>query len=277
MKIVNLLIVMFFSSLLFSSCEDTIDFKTNEGTPALVVEGWLTNLPGNQYVKLYLTKTLAEKNSYPPVTNATLTLNDDAGNKEVLKEVSPGKYEIANLKGVEGRTYTLRILCSEGSYEVISKMPRISMAPDSIRIKYEEKSIVHEDAGYYPFIYGQELPGEGDYMLVKLYRNNTYLNKANDINFFSDEFVDGNYISETELQIDTPFVKDDVIKAEVWSLTRGAFDFWADLSTQLQSGGIFASPLTNSRANVQKLTESSRNVTGYFGTSLVESVERKVE
>lgn len=276
MKSFNLILITLFATFLLSSCEDRIDFKVDEATPALVVEGWLTDKPENHYVKLYSTKALGGSNDFEPVSQATLTLNDDAGNSEVLKEVSPGNYEISAIKGVEARTYTLRIQTSGGSYEAVSKMPRLSVAPDSLSFKFEEKSIIYEQEGYYPYIHGQELPGIGDYIQVKLFKNNRYLNRVDDINIFSDEFVDGNYI-HAGLQIDSAFVQGDTLKAEVWSLTENAYYFWADIRTQLQNGGIFASPLTNTRTNIKKLTEASKNVTGYFGTSLVRSAERKAE
>lgn len=277
MKTLNIALILILSTMFFSACEDKIDMNIKDGEQALVVEGWLTNKPENHYVKIYLTKALSSSSSFEQVTGAAVTLKDDAGNTEVLHEKEPGKYEIAVIKGVEGRTYTLRIQSSEGTYEAISKMPRLSMAPDSLTFKYEEKSIVYEDAGYYPYIYGQEIPGEGDYIQVKLYNNDKYLNKPADINIFSDEFVDGNYINNTELSVDTPFVAGDMVKAEVWSQTEEAYHFWTDLRTQLQNGGIFASPMTNTRTNIKSLTPGARKANGFFGTSLVAATERKVE
>jgi hypothetical protein len=276
MKKQTLIPILFLFALLFSACEDTVDIQVSEGTPALVVEGWLTNRPESHYVKLYSTKALGGSNEFQPVGNASLLLSDDAGNSEQLRERSSGNYEISAIKGVEGRTYTLRIQTTEGSYEVVSKMPRLSINTDSLSFKYEEKSIIYDQSGYYPYIYGKELPGKGDYLQIKLFKNNKYLNSVNDINIFSDEFVDGNYIN-MGLQIDSAFTQGDSIRAEVWSHTESAYRFWVDIQTQLTNGGIFASPLTNARTNVKKLTEQSKNVTGYFGTSLVRTVERKVE
>ncbi len=265
-----------FFTFLFSACEDTVDIQVNKGTSALVVEGWLTNRPEHHYVRLYLTTTLNGADEFEPVSNASLVLTDDAGNAEQLHEVGSGRYEISTMKGVEGYTYTLRIQTSDGNYEVESKMPRLSMAPDSLTFKYEEESIVYEESGFYPYIHGQELEGEDDFIQVKLFKNTQYLNSVNDINIFPDKFVDGNYIS-MGLAIDGAFSEGDTIRAEVWSLTESAYNFWTDIRTQLQNGGIFASPLTNTRTNVRKLTADSKNVVGYFGTSLVKTVERRVE
>lgn len=276
MKQHKLILLSAFFIFLFSACEDTVDIQVNKGASALVVEGWLTDRPENHYVKLYLTNTLSGSNAFEPVSKASLLLTDERGNSEQLKEIGPGQYEISTMKGVEGNTYTLKIQTSDGEYEVVSKMPRLSMTPDSLTFKYEEESVVYEEAGYYPYIHGQELEGKDDYIQVKLFRNNRYLNSVNDINIFPDKFVDGNYIS-TSLETDSAFVQGDTMRAEVWSLNESAYNFWTDVRTQLQNGGIFASPLTNSRTNVKKLTADSKNVVGYFGTSLVKTVEKRVE
>lgn len=277
MKILNISPGLLFFALLFSACEDPIDMDIKQGNQALIVEGWLTNKAEKHYVKLYLTKTLDDKNAYEPVTGATIDLSDDAGNSEVLKEVSAGKYEISSIRGIEGRTYTLVIEAPQGNYQAVSRMPRLSMAPDSLTFKFEEKSIVYDEEGYYPYIYGQELPGKGDYIQVKLFKNGRYLNHPEDINIFSDEFVDGSYINNTELEVDSAFARGDVVKAEVWSLTEEAYHFWVDMQTQLRNGGVFASPLTNTRTNIRKLNPEAKNVNGFFGTSLVGTTEAKVK
>lgn len=277
MKAFKILYIFLFLGILLSACEDPIEMDVNGGKPALVVEGWLTNVKHKHYVNLSATKPLKSTGSFDPVTGAIITLSDGTGKTEVLKEVSPGKYEIATTVGKEGKTYTLKIQSSVGNYEAVAPMPRLSMPIDSIAFRYQEKSLVYEDPGYYPHFWGKETPGEGDYMQIKLYKNGKYLNRAQDINLFSDEFVDGNKITDAELTVDSPFVKGDKARAEVWSLTEGSYNFWTDILTQLLNGSVFASPLTNVRTNVKKTTTNSMDVTGYFGASMISAVERKVE
>jgi len=265
------------STMLLSSCEDVIDIKAPEGKDALVVEGWLTNRPQNHYVKLYLTKKLSDNSSYTPVTNATVTIKDNDGLTEALQEVSAGTYEIKTLKSVSGKTYTLSVVSLKGNYEAVAATPRLSLIPDSLTFKFEKKSNIYEKEGFYPRFHGQEVEGKGDYVQVRLYKNSKYLNMDGDFNLFSDEFVDGNYIGDAELAVNDPFAKDDQVKAEVWSLTEDAFKFWVDIQTQLQNGQIFATSFANTRTNVKKKTSSSLDAVGYFGSSVVKSVEKKVQ
>jgi hypothetical protein len=276
MKSLNYLYFLLIT-LFLSSCEEVIDINTPDGKDALVVEGWVTDKAQNHYVKLYLTKKFTDNSGYSPVTAATVVLSTNDGLTETLQEVSAGKYEIKNLKSAEGRIFTLKIQSSKGDYEAIANTPRVSCNPDSLTFRFEKKSAIYEDEGYYPRFHAQELPGKGDYMQVRLYNNNKYLNKDGDFNIFSDEFVDGNYIGDAQLAVNDPFQKDDLIKAEVWSLTEDSFNFWIDIQTQLQNGQIFATPFANTRTNVKKTNADAMDVVGYFGSSLVRSIESKVK
>ena len=276
MKTFNI-IALFIAIFIFSSCEDVIDVNIAEGKKSLVVEGWITNKPEPQFVKLYYTNGLNAGNNFSMVNGATVSLSDNAGNTELLQEVTPGKYQISAMKSIEGRVYTLKIESSVGNYEAVTEARRVSMPIDSLRFKFEKKSTIYEKEGYYPHSFGQELEGKGDFIQVRLYKNGKYLNQDRDFNLFEDEFVDGNYIGDAELSVKEPFVKNDMVKAEVWSLSEDAFRFWTDIQIQLQNGQLFATPLANTRTNVKKTSSNALDVVGYFGASLVQSVEAKVK
>ncbi|MBC8052517.1 MAG: DUF4249 domain-containing protein [Sphingobacteriaceae bacterium] len=275
MKALNIFSILFI--IFFSSCEDVIDVDIAEGKKTLVVEGWLTNKNEPHVVKLYYTGNFGGSVNFTAVSNAVITLSDNAGNTEQLQEVTPGKYQINNLKSVEGRIYTLAIQSLAGNYEAKAEVKRLSMPLDSLKFKFEKKSTIYEKEGFYPHSFGQELPGSGDYIQVRLYKNGSYLNKTGDFNLFDDQFVDGNYIGDAEMSVNDPFIKGDKVRAEVWSLTEDAYRFWLDILIQLQNGQIFATPLSNTRTNIKKTSLNAVDVVGYFGTSLVQSTEEEVK
>ena len=255
------------------SCEDSVDVNVAAENHVLVVEGSLTNQRENQYIKLYYTNPVLAGGKYEMVTKALVTLKDNYKNTEILKESSPGSYQISTIRGREGRTYTLNIQTADGLYQAVSTVPRLTMIPDTIQFKYEMKSIVYPHEGYYPVINGKELKGLGDYSLFKIFKNSKLLNKSNEINLFKDEYVDGNYISNYELNIDSPFVSGDHIHVEAWSLTAENYTFWKDIQTQLNNFGIFATPLPNAHSNIVKINQDAKDVTGFFGTSMVKSID----
>jgi hypothetical protein len=263
-------------SVFLAGCEKVLDITIREEQPVLVIEGSLTSKREPHEVKLYYTSPVFAGAAPTVVSNAHITLKDNAGNSETLKEVKDGVYEISRMRGREGRIYTLSVAFDGNSYEATSVMPRLSMKPDTIEFKYKNKQLLYPDEGYYPFISGQELEGAGDFTQYKIFRNEKFLNKASEINLFQDKYVDGNRIGNYELEIDSPFLSGDHIRVEAWSLTEANYDILADIRQQLNNSGLFASPIPNARSNIRKVNPSSANVTGFFGASSVTSVERYV-
>lgn len=261
----------------FTSCEDVIDMEVQKGKDALVVEGWITDRPSGNFVKLYNTISYFDQPEYTPVRNAVVRVSDDAGHNETLQETEPGKYELTQLKGEEGRTYTLVVETAQGKYQATTKMQRLSWEIDSVTYEYKKKSVMTEKEGYYPKLYGKEKEGAGDFLLLKMARNGKPLKKAMELNLFNDEFFDGNYIHAAKPIIDEPFKKDDVIRYEFWSLTDDAFRFYSDLKSQLNNGGMFASPNNNTRTNFIKIQAGSMDVVGYFGASKIQVIEDSVQ
>ncbi len=261
-------------SLLLVACEDVIDLKVNNAQPLMIVEGWLSNKRSDQFVKLYLAKPINGAGSYTPVSGASVHLRSSAGLNALLTESSPGAYKLPATRVAEGVTYNLSIDSEYGSYEASTTVNRMSLTIDSLRFQYNEKSIAYSESGYYPYISGQEKLGKGDYMILKVYRNGKFLTRARDLNIIEDRFIDGNYLMNSELDIDSPFVENDRVKIEVWSLDEQAFDFWTDIRQQLLNGGVFATPLFNTRSNIKKTSPEAIAVNGFFGVSLVSSIER---
>jgi hypothetical protein len=259
-----------------ASCEDVVDINPEMGKKTLVVEGWLTNRAEPDFVNLYYTASMSS-NEFSKVAGAKVTLRDNGGNIETLPEVSTGKYKIPTFKATEGKTYTLSIESTAGNYEAVAEVNRLSMHLDSLTFRFEKKSAIYEKEGYYPLSNGQESAGKGDYMMVRMFRNGVFLNKTAGLNLFEDTFVDGNYIGKAELAVPEPYAKNEVAKAEVWSLTEDAFHFWVDIQSQLQNGQMFAMPLSNTRTNVKKKSPNAIDVVGYFGASLVNSKEAVVK
>lgn len=275
MKLIRIFI-LFLLTAIFASCEQVLDIEIREEMPVLVIEGALTTKKEPHIVKLYYTRPVIAGTVPSVVSHAVITLKDNAGNSEILREIANGVYEISKIRGREGRTYTLSVAFGDNTYEAISTVPRLSMHPDTLEFKYKNKQLLYPEEGYYPFIGGQDLEGHGDFTQYKIFRNGKFLNKAKEINLFRDKYVDGNRIGNYELEIDSPFVSGDHIRVEAWSLTEAHYSILADIREQLNNSGLFASPLPNAQSNIRKVNPSSASVTGFFATSSVKSVERYV-
>jgi len=123
--------------IVFSSCQKVINLDLNSASPQIVIEGNVYDQSGPYTVKISQTVNFDESNVFHPVTGATVEINDDAGNSEVLTESSSGTYCTSALQGIYGRTYTLTVTSKGKTYIASSTMPN----PVNIDSIYLEKSM----------------------------------------------------------------------------------------------------------------------------------------
>jgi hypothetical protein len=110
--------------LAFTSCEKVIDVDLNSASPAIVIEGRLTN---NDTCTVKITKSVnfSQSNNFPGISGATVTIADNAGNTVVVNEVSPGFYQTTAMQGISGRTYFLTVKINDNTYTSQSTMPAL--------------------------------------------------------------------------------------------------------------------------------------------------------
>ena len=254
-------------ALTLTSCQDVVKLNVPTGQPLLAVDGAVTDQPGPYVVRLTQTAPYFTNEAAPPVTGAVLTLTDDVGTRETLRERSPGEYvTTGTLRGRVGGQYKLAITAQGEQYEASTAIRR-AVGIDSVGYKYEAAS-GFIDGGYTILYNGQEPAGVGDYYRFEIFQNGVLRNKPADLLTRSDELVDGNYLRDLELNGgpgQVQFVKGDRVRVVVQSLTADYYYFLNELSTQINNAGLFAAPPANVRTNVLNLnTSSPRKAVGYF-------------
>lgn len=111
-------------SISFTSCEKVVDLNLGTNNPTLVIEGNISNRPGPYFVKLAKTVSFAEASVYPDVSNATVIITDNFGQKDTLTYINNGNYKTTTLQGVSGRTYSLTVIAEGKTYNAKSTMPQ---------------------------------------------------------------------------------------------------------------------------------------------------------
>jgi hypothetical protein len=189
------------SVLLVTGCKKVIDVDLKNATPQIVIEGNVTDAPGVYTVRISKTVDVAADNTYPPVTDAFVTITDSTAHiTDQLFQVDSGVYVTSQIEGRPNHTYYLYV--SEGNqvYSANSTMPvRVSL--DSISFaenvgfnnKEEINAIVNflDPAGitnYYWFteaVNSRQIPNifvfedrlsDGRYIEYPLYNDSSYLN-----------------------------------------------------------------------------------------------------
>jgi hypothetical protein len=252
-----------FASGSLSSCLDVVPLDLPEGKAILVVDGQITDQPVPPVVQLSLSQAYFGGGEAPAVRGAVISLVDNLGNRDVLRETTPGRYVgTGAVQGRIGGHYTLTIAANGQTYRAETDLKR-TPAIDSISVIFKAAR-PGVDEGYYALYNGPELPGVGDYYRFKVYKNGRLLNEPGNLLVVSDEQVDGSYIGAYEL-ITKSFVRGDKVKIELNALPRDYFYFLNEMVVQINNVGLFATSPSNVRTNVHNTQPGSDHpAAGYF-------------
>jgi hypothetical protein len=286
---------LMFSSILMS-CEDVFQLDIPVTEPYLVVEGTITNVAGDQVIKLTKSQTLTEEGVAEGVKNAAVVVTDNTGKIYEFKDLNnTGRYVwkptgVNEIMGVVGKTYRLTIKAEGETYNAVSELRRVPPI-DSMRFKFDDANLRQRgdgkpNEGYDGRFYATDLKGIGDCYRIKVYRNGKLYTGADRIVIAYDAvggkspFGDAlpfirplRAIATTEL-----FKENDKIKVELLSITEAHYDFWTQLRTELNNTGLFATPAARIPSNINNAnTNSAKQAAGWFGTSAVSSMETIVE
>ena len=277
-------------------CEDVIKLDIPKTDPYLVVDGSITNVAGEQVIRLSKSQDLLSLAPIEGVKNATVKVTDDLGKVYEFKDPKNiGKYvwtptNKTEIMGVIGRTYTLEINAENENYKAVSKLNRVPKI-DSLVYKLDDANIRQKgtgkpDKGYDAQFYATDMKGVGDCYRVKIYKNDTLKNGAENIVIAYDAigakspFGDGlpfvlplRRLANTEL-----YRENDKLRVELLSITEAHFDFWTQLRQELNNAGLFARPAARVPSNVVNVNPSSpKQVSGWFGTSAINTFEVKID
>jgi hypothetical protein len=253
-----------FTALSLSSCLDVVNLDVPEGKPLLVVEGQITDQAAPPTVKLSMTQAYFNDATPPAVSGAAISLVDDLGGHDVLRETSPGLYVgSGSLRGRTGGHYTLTIETNGQTYRAETEIRRTPEI-DSLSLVHKDEQLGY-DEGMYALYNGPEPAGVGDYYHFKVYKNGKLLNDPGDLLVVDDNFVDGRYIHGFELNR-KPLVTGDKIRVELNSISSDYYGYlFHDLYTQVNNIGLFATTTANIRTNVKNTQlNSDKSVVGYF-------------
>ncbi len=118
----KLFYTFFLIFILADACVERISLGNAEADTQLVVDGTITDEPGPYTVKLTRTQKLFDAAKIKTISAKSVSIIDNVGNSEVLKEVNQGEYQTAatGMRGVVGREYYVRIELRDGKiYESV--------------------------------------------------------------------------------------------------------------------------------------------------------------
>jgi hypothetical protein len=244
-----------------TGCEKVVNLDLKTSTAQLVIEGNLVddNMPCQ--VSLNRSTNYTDANTFSAVSGANITLADDAGGLETLRETpTPGQYLGAMLRGVPGRTYTLRVETDGATYVAMAKLP----APVVPFEKLSTQLSVLGTDNIQAVVDYTDPAGKGNSYLFRQYRNGK---RNNAIFVQNDEFTDGNHISQalrtrssssTDPNELDKLVPGDSLRVEMQNIDPGVYEYFRTLNLILTTGGAPSTTPANPKSNF------SGGILGYF-------------
>lgn len=274
----------------FTSCEDVIQVKLDEGDPIITIDAFVNDMRSPQKVRLTFTNGYFSQTPNSPVTGATVKVKDlTSGLEYNFTDNNDGNY-VFNLNATDtlgrvGHNYELTVTHSGNVFTSTTRMNRTAQV-DSIISEFKEGGgFADTDPGYDMSFLGFDIPGDTiDYYWIKSYRNGIFFNKGGDINICADgafgNGADGFPFIPPIAQGITPFgerfQKNDVCRVEIHSINLETYNFLTQVQTQTTNTGLFATSPENVKTNIKSSSEKIK-VVGWFCMSAVGFRDRIVD
>ncbi|MBO9639145.1 MAG: DUF4249 domain-containing protein [Siphonobacter aquaeclarae] len=291
------LILFLFAVAGLTSCQEVINLKTETGPIRLVVDGWITDQPGAQRVRLTLSQNYFNNTAAKPATGATVSVTDDLGKVyPFVDEKGDGNYYWrpagSEKIGRLGGKYTLKVGYANESYEALTEIKRVPPL-DSITYYYDKPTIAPDKGpkeGYVAEFFGRDLTGAGDCYWVKTFKNSVRydnsgldITTAYDAGFSAGAATDGLIFIRPirqSINVNKLFSEKDTIRVELYSINQAAFYFLNAIKAEAGNQGLFATAPANVQTNLNNVRADGPRALGWFGASAISkftTVVRKEE
>lgn len=269
-KLIYLLCLASTLSGLLTSCQKVINIDVNTSPSQLVIEGNITNIRETQFIKISRSVAYTATNVYPAVSGATVQVSDNVGNTYRFNETATGSglYSFGPLRGVSGRTYTMRITVDGQTYTATSVMPTPvrtdSLTLSKITFGSNSRTIVSVN-----FTDPRNVANQ--------YRFIQYINgkQVNRIYVIDDRLTDGNRIKQDLYFDDDDFETDklvsgDVARVEIQCIDKPVFTYFFTFRQQSRGGPGGGTTPGNPPSNIDN------GALGYFSAHTFQTIEIKI-
>ncbi|MFC5411572.1 DUF4249 domain-containing protein [Larkinella bovis] len=282
------------------SCIDQVNLPIRNEKPQLVVDGLITNEKPPYTVRLSYSGSFTFDQETPQdqkITNATVTLADDAGHSASLAHTAsnPGHYQTtdSSFVGQPGRSYTLTIRLADGKIYVSApeKMPA-NPGIDRVYARFTPTESVTLPYQYYFYADITDPAAQTNFYRWTAYTYTTRISTgipcclgcpgrcydrcwlqffSQDINILSDNGVNGNRLPQ-RLVMRSPIYNPGptLVEVQQYSLTPAAYQFWKLFKEQQSRTGTIFDPLPASvTGNITNASDPEEHALGYFGASAI--------
>jgi hypothetical protein len=288
MKLIFKLCLLASFVLAFSSCEDVVQIKLDEGSKLYVIDAFVNNLRTDQVVKITNNSNYFSAASPSGISGANVVLMDLTDNKQyVFTYTSNGNYVYAlgltDTLAKVGHTYSLRVDIDGALYTATTEQKRPASI-DSINVMLDDGGFGFggpsntSDTSFFCTLYAKDkADAHPDYYWIKTFRNDTLFSDASDLNVNIDgtggEITDSpadslDFTPPSTLLGFKKYRKHDRCRVEVHSIMKDTYNFFVQAQAQINNGGLFATTPENVRTNLTGPKGQTKAV-GWFSVSSV--------
>ena len=295
MKPINNFLFFFLSLFLFSSCEDVVQIKLDEGSELIVIDAFINDLRIDQKIRITKNNSYFSSTDPEPLTNAIVSLKDLTLNKAYsFNYENNGNYvyKLINSDTIAktNHQYELSVSLNEITYSSIVTQHRGAKIDSVSAIIRDTRSGGFGSAKRPPFICllfaKDKTDSNADYYWIKTYKNDTLFSGSRDINVCIDgtggEVYDVN-VDSTAFTPPSAFLgfkrynKNDVCKVEIHSISKDSYLFFIQALAQINNGGLFAKTPENIKTNIVTPKEAKTKAVGQFNMATVASAKKIIK
>lgn len=286
-------LAVFSALVFFSSCEDVVQVKLDEGSKLYVIDAFITDLKQMQTVVITQSDNYFSNQQAPVVSGAQVILTDLTTNAQYnFTYTNKGQYvyDAGTQPAIDAisHVFELKVNIEGTDYTAMATQKR-SAVIDSISAIYNDGTggFGTGEPFYNCLLWARDKVDQtADYYWIKTYRNDTLFGGPADLNTSIDgtngEVFDAN--ADT-LDFTPPgiflgfnsYQKNDVCKVEIHSISRECYNFLNQAVAQIQNGGLFATTPENVRTNIVTPSGAATKAIGWFNMASVVSKTKIVQ
>ncbi len=274
----------------FTSCEDVVQVKLDEGSKLYVIDAFINNLRQDQVVKITNNSSYFSSGNPSGVSGANVVLVDLTDNRQfTFTHTSNGNYVfsgwLTDTIAKVGHDYKL-IVEIDGSQYLATTRQKRPASIDSISVMLNDGSFGFgpqgnsSDSTYLCMLFAKDKADDvPDYYWIKTFRNDTLFSASEDLNLN----IDGTGGEITDSSVDslefTPpstllgfktYRRNDRCRVEVHSIMKDTYNFFVQAQAQINNGGLFATTPENVKTNISGPDGKTKAI-GWFSVASVAS------